>query len=300
MVRSSNQRLLGILAIAAAATMWGTVGPIVQAYPHDAAFPYATARNVFGILTLWFMVSLHRQRTRYSRADIPGLLMGGVGTACFMPFYTLGFQRTGVAIAAIVAIGSAPLFTGVVGRVVFGRVPARPWFIGTALAVVGLVLLNAPSGDTKVNLLGIGFAMCAGIAYAFQASGMEMLSRRHSPVQSVAPIWTLATILQAPIAVGHDFSWLRDPMLFAGAVYGGVLTVAITFSMFTWGITHVGSATAVTVGLMEPITAAALGILVLGETVSTLGLAGIAVVLGGLVVVSLPERTSPRQVLVEP
>lgn len=295
-----NHRLTGILAIGVAATMWGTVGPLVQAYPKDAAFPFASMRNLFGVLALWAMVALQRQRSSYTRQDLPGLLMGALGTACFMPLYTLGLQRAGVAIAAIVAVGSAPLFTGTLGRILFRHVPARAWFLGTGLAVVGLVLLNFPSGDTTVSVLGIGFALCAGLAYGLQANGMEMLSRRHSPMQSVAPIWTLATVLQAPITVGHDFSWLGKPLLLAGAVYGGVFTVALTFSMFAWGIQRVGSATAVTVGLMEPITAAALGILVLGETVSTLGLLGIAVVLAGLVVVALPDRTSPRAVLVEP
>lgn len=291
---------MGILAVGSSAAMWGTVGPLVQAYPKDAAFPFASMRNLFGIVALWLMVSFMRRRTTYTRKDLRGLLLGGVGTAAFMPCYTMGFQRTGVAIAAIVAIGSAPVFTGIVGRIVLGRVPARPWFVGTGLAIVGIVLLNAPSGETSVNLVGIAFAIGAGVSYGFQATGMELLSQRHSPVQSVAPIWTLATVLQAPIAIGHDFSWLQQPILLAGALYGGIFTVAITFSLFTWGIQRVGSATAVTVGLMEPITAAALGVTVLGESIDPLGVVGIVVVLAGLVVVSLPERTSPRSVIVEP
>ena len=297
MLHSRNQRLLGILAVASAATLWGTVGPVVQQYPKDAAFPFAMVRNLIAVAALWFMAQLQNQHSSYTRADLRGLIMGGVGTACFMPFYTLGFQNSGVAIAAILAVGSAPVFTGIIGRVAFGRVPARAWFFGTGVAVVGLVLLNAPSGDTHANIAGLGFALAAGLAYGFQATGMELLSARHSPVRSVAPIWTLATILQAPIAIGHDFTWLSEPKLFAGVVYGGVLTVALTFSMFTWGITRIGAPTAVTVGLLEPITAASLGILVLGETMTGLGYVGMVLVLCGLVVVSLPERTSPRSVL---
>lgn len=297
---AKNQRLLGILAVGTAASMWGTVGPVVQLYPEGTAFQYAAMRNLFGIAALWLMVALLKQRTKYTKQDVWPMLLGGVGTAAFMPFYTLGFQRAGVAIAAIVAIGSAPIFTGIVARVLFKRTPGKPWFIGTGLAVFGVALLNFPSGDSQVHIDGVLFATVCGLAYAFQATGMEMLGKRHHPVQSVAPIWTVGTILQAPIVFGKDFSFLSDPLLLAGTVYGGVFTVAITFSMFTWGIARVGSATAVTVGLMEPITAAALGVTLLGETIAPVGVIGIVSVLAGLIVVSRPDNTSPRSVLVEP
>ena len=298
--QQGGKRLQGILMVGLAATMWGTVGPVVQLYPEGTAFQFATMRNLFGILALWLMVAVQRRHSRYTRQDVLPILVGAVGTACFMPFYTLGFQRTGVAVASVLAIGAAPLFTGIVGRIAFGRAPGRQWFLGTGLAVAGLVGLNWPSGGTTVNGAGVLFALGAALSYAFQATGMELMSRRHSPVQSVAPIWTLATILQAPICIGRDFSFLGDPLLLAGTVYGGVLTVAITFSMFTYGMARIGSSTAVTVGLMEPITAAALGVLLLGEHLTALGYAGIVFVLAGLVVVSRPERMPARAILVEP
>lgn len=300
MEQQGSQRLRGILAVGTAATLWGTVGPLVQLYPAGTAFQYATMRNLFGDLALWILVMLQRQRTRYTRADLRPILIGAVGTACFMPFYAMGFERTGVAVASVLAIGAAPLFTGVVGRIVFGRVPGRQWFLGTGLAVAGLVGLNWPSGGTTVNLVGVCFALGAAVGYALQATGMELMSQRHSPFQSVAPIWTTATILQAPICLGRDFGFLSQPALLAGTVYGGVLTVAITFAMFTYGLSRIGSSTAVTVGLMEPITAATLGVLVLGEHLSLLGAAGIVLVLAGLVVVSRPERMPAQAILVEP
>ena len=297
---SSQHRAAGIAAVATAAVLWGTVGPIASLYPEGTAFQFATMRNLVGIMLLWTLVALSKNKRRYQRKDLFPLMLGGIGTAGFMPFYTLGFQRAGVAVAAIVAIGSAPIFTGIVARVLFKRTPGRPWFIGTGLAVVGVVLLNLPSGDTQVNLAGVLFASVCGFAYALQATGMELLSRRHHPVQSVAPIWTLGTIIQAPIVFGRDFSFLGDPLLLAGTIYGGVFTVAITFSMFTYGLSKIGAPTAVTVGLMEPITAAVLGVTLLDERIAPLGFVGIAIVLAGLVVVSRPEDTSPRSVIVEP
>lgn len=295
---TKNHRLSGILAIAAAATMWGTVGPVVQLFPEGTAFQYATLRNVFGVIALWIMVGLSKDRRRYEKRDVFPILVGGIGTACFMPMYTLGFQRTGVAVASMLAIGAAPLFTGLLGRVAFGRRPERNWFIGTGLAVIGIAALNAPSEGTTIKLAGALFSLGAAFSYTLQATGMEMSTKRLSAVQCVAPIWTIGMLLQAPLVIGRDFSFLSDPILLAGVVYGGIFTVAISFSMFTWGIARVGAATAVTVGLMEPITTATLGVTVLGEHLPALGFVGIVFVLAGLLVVSRASKTPP--IVIEP
>ena len=68
------------------------------------------------------------------------------------------------------------------------------------------------------------------------------------------------------------------------------MTVAFAYAFFTFGISRIGAATAVTVGLMEPLTASILGILVLGETVSAVGIAGSVLILAGLVIVSRPPK----------
>ena len=287
---SSQHRAVGIAAVATAAVLWGTVGPIASLYPEGTAFQFATMRNLVGIMLLWTLVALSKNKRRYQRKDLFPLMLGGIGTAGFMPFYTLGFQRTGVAIASVLAIGAAPIFTGIVGRIVLGRVPSRNWFIGTGLAVIGIVGLNWPSQGTSVQVAGAFFALMAALSYALQATGMEMMGNRLSAVQSVAAIWTVGTILQFPIVIGRDFTFLAEPILLIGVIYGGIFTCAISFSMFTWGIARIGAPTAVTVGLMEPITTTALGVFVLNEVLTSIGVVGIVFVLAGLVVVSRQEQ----------
>jgi DME family drug/metabolite transporter len=249
-------------------------------------------RNLVGIMLLWTLVALSKNKRRYQRKDIFPLMLGGIGTAGFMPFYTLGFQRTGVAIASVLAIGAAPIFTGIVGRIVLGRVPSRNWFIGTGLAVIGIVGLNWPSEGTSVQVAGAFFALMAALSYALQATGMEMMGNRLSAVQSVAAIWTVGTVMQAPIVIGRDFTFLTEPILLIGVIYGGIFTCAISFSMFTWGIARIGAPTAVTVGLLEPITTTALGVFVLNEVLTSIGIVGIVFVLAGLVVVSRRDEQS--------
>lgn len=288
--KRSDGRSLGIAAVALGTILWGTVGPVVKLFPEGTAFQYSLVRNLSGTTALWLMVLFSKNKKRYTKQDIIPILVAGTGAALFFPLYIKAFELTGVGVAAVVSIGVAPIFVGMIAWIALKQPPGKQWAIGTLIAVSGVVALNWPSGDSTVNVLGIGFALAAAFGYSLQATGMGMISKRHTPFQCVAPMFTIGTIFQAPLSYGKDFSFLQDPVLLLGALYGGVVTVALAYAFFIYGIARIGAATAVTVGLMEPLTASILGVVLLGETVSAVGLIGSVLILAGLVVVSRPPK----------
>ena len=294
--KRSDGRALGISAVALGTIIWGTVGPVVRLFPEGTEFQYSLIRNLTGVSALWLFVLFSKDKRRYTKQDIVPILVGGIGATLFFPFFILAFQLTGVGVAAVVSIGVAPIFVGLIAWIALKQPPGKQWAIGTVIAVSGVVALNWPSGDNTVSFLGVAFAMAAAFGYSMQATGMGMISKRHTPFQSVAPMFTIGTILQAPLSYGRDFSFLQDPVLLLGVLYGGVVTVAIAYAFFIYGISRIGAATAVTVGLMEPLTASILGVLLLGETVSIVGLVGSVLILAGLVVVSKPPK-EPAQLV---
>ena len=283
-------RVLGISAVALGTIIWGTVGPVVRLFPEGTEFQYSLIRNLTGTTALWLFVLFSKKKKRYTKQDIVPILVAGAGAALFFPLFILSFQLTGVGVAAVVSIGVAPIFVGLIAWIALKQPPGKQWAIGTLIAVTGVVALNWPSGDNTVNVLGIGFALAAAFGYSMQATGMGMISKRHTPFQCVAPMFTIGTICQAPLSYGKDFSFLQDPLLLIGALYGGIVTVALAYAIFIYGIARIGAATAVTVGLMEPLTASILGVVLLGETVSAVGLIGSVLILAGLVVVSRPPK----------
>jgi DME family drug/metabolite transporter len=288
--KRSDGRSLGISAVALGTILWGTVGPVVRLFPEGTEFQYSLIRNFSGICALWLMVLFSKNKRRYTKEDVVPILVGGTGAALFFPLFIMAFRLTGVGVAAVVSIGVAPIFVGLIAWIALKQPPGKQWVIGTLIAVAGVVALNWPSGDNTVSFLGVAFAMAAAFGYSMQATGVGMISKRHTPFQSVAPMFTIGTIFQAPLSYGRDFSFLLDPVLLLGALYGGVVTVAFAYALFTFGIARIGAATAVTVGLMEPLTASILGVLWLGETVSVVGLIGSVLILAGLVVVSRPPK----------
>jgi DME family drug/metabolite transporter len=294
--KRSDGRTLGIFAVALGTIIWGTVGPVVKLFPEGTEFQYSLIRNLTGVSALWLFVLFSKDKRRYTKQDIVPILVGGIGATLFFPFFILAFQLTGVGVAAVVSIGVAPIFVGLIAWIALKQPPGKQWAIGTVIAVSGVVALNWPSGDNTVSFLGVAFAMAAAFGYSMQATGMGMISKRHTPFQSVAPMFTIGTILQAPLSYGRDFSFLQDPVLLIGVLYGGIVTVAVAYAFFIYGISRIGAATAVTVGLMEPLTASILGVVLLGETVSAVGIAGSILILAGLVIVSRPPK-EPAQLV---
>ena len=288
--KRSDGRALGISAVALGTILWGTVGPVVRLFPEDTEFQYSLIRNFSGTTALWLMVLFSKNKKRYTKQDVVPILVGGTGAALFFPLFILAFQLTGVGVASVVSIGVAPIFVGLIAWIALKQPPGKQWAYGTLVAVTGVVALNWPSGENTVNVLGIGFALAAAFGYSMQATGMGMISKRHTPFQCVAPMFTIGALLQAPLSYGKDFSFLQDPVLLLGALYGGIVTVALAYAFFIYGIARIGAATAVTVGLMEPLTASILGVVLLGETVSAVGLIGSVLILAGLVVVSRPPK----------
>ncbi len=293
--KRSNGRALGISAVALGTIIWGTVGPVVRLFPAGTEFQYSLVRNLTGTSALWLLVLFSRNKKRYTKQDIVPILVGGTGAALFFPLFILAFQLTGVGVAAVVSIGVAPIFVGLIAWIALKQPPGKQWAIGTLIAVTGVVALNWPSGNNTASILGVAFAIAAALGYALQATGMGMISKRHTPFQCVAPMFTIGTLFQAPLSFGRDFSFLQDPVLLMGAFYGGIVTVALAYAVFIYGIARIGAATAVTVGLMEPLTASILGVLILGETVSAIGIVGSALILTGLVVVSRPPKQKQAQ-----
>ena len=292
--KRSNGRAIGISAVALGTIIWGTVGPVVKLFPEGTEFQYSLVRNLSGTTALWLFVLLSKNKKRYTKQDIVPILVAGTGAALFFPLFILAFQLTGVGVAAVVSIGVAPIFVGLIAWIALKQPPGKQWAIGTLIAITGVVALNWPSGNNTVNVLGIGFALAAAFGYSLQATGMGMISKRHTPFQCVAPMFTIGTIFQAPLSYGKDFTFLQDPVLLMGALYGGIVTVALAYAVFIYGIARIGAATAVTVGLMEPLTASILGVVLFSETVSTIGIVGSVLILAGLVVVSRPPKTDSR------
>jgi DME family drug/metabolite transporter len=192
-----------------------------------------------------------------------------------------GISLTGVALGTISAIGSLPVWAGLVD-LAFGKRPDARWLGATALAVAGCALLVGSRGSLSVDPLGVLLCIVAGgglVAFTTVAKGM-LEERPHAIVMGVT--FALGAVLLSPALLLSDPSWVLTPTGLAVALELGLGATALAYILFAHGLSKVRVSTAATLSLAEPLTAVLLGVFVLGERVSPAALGGMALLVLGL------------------
>ncbi|WP_233160230.1 DMT family transporter [Pseudonocardia sp. MH-G8] len=290
MERQKNR--FGVPLVLLAGVLWGTVGP-AQLLAGAAAGPAALggARILVGGLVLAAVVlatDAGSFRLLTGRAW-PAVLAASAATATFQAAFMTSVATTGAAVATALTFGVAPVATGICERAATGTRLTRRWVAGTGCAVIGCVLVVAPAEGVRVDLGGAALGVLAGACFGVYTVSAKRLIQHGVPMPAAVAVtllvggavlapWTLAALPA-----------LTTPRGLALVVWLGPVTAAAAYWFFVTGLRRVSAATAGTLSLVEPLVAAALAVLLLGERLSAPVTAGAVLLLGGLVVVSWPR-----------
>jgi drug/metabolite transporter, DME family len=286
MVGEGRGAALSALLVVAGTGLFGTVGTARVLGPAIPAPSIAAGRlGASAVLLVALALLAGRAAAMRHAAARPMVYVAGAGQAGFQVCFLAAVEQIGVATGTLVAIGCTPIVAGLVTR------QATPsWFAATALSVLGLVLLVG--GDTgAVDPLGLASALGAAVSYA-----TYIVATRRLVATGTAGIGVLATVFAVSGTALLPFLLLTDP----GALWtdAGMLTVlylalvptVLAYALFNAGLRGVPASTAATLGLTEPVVAAGLGVLVLGERLGATGLLGAGLVLVGLFVLVSRQR----------
>jgi DME family drug/metabolite transporter len=297
------------LLVVIAAICFGTTGTALSFAPDGASPSSAGAVRILvgGLLLAVIVFTRSASRrgappTDAARGRVPTVvlvLIGATAIVAYQPTFFLGTTRAGVAVGTIIALGSAPVFTGVLEWIVTRRFPGRVWTIATLVAGVGVALLGGTldGGASSVDGLGILGALAAGVSYAVYALVAKLLiARGAESTWTMGALFGTAAVLSVPIALATDLSWLASPAGLATAAWLGIVTTAVAYVLFGRGLVGLSASTAATLTLAEPLTAALLGVLLLGESLGASAVAGVVVLAVAIVVLVVPwgRFSSPR------
>ncbi len=284
--------------ILGAAVLWGTVGP-AQALAGTSLGPAALGgwRLLVGGAVL---AALAR---RHLRALLPAMRQGlarpllicAAATGIFQAAFLYSTARTGAALATVVALGIAPVATGLIARSVNGERLTRTWLVSTSAAVAGCALLLAPTG-AGVDAVGLLAATVSGICYGLYTVYAKQLTTDHPHVHLPA-VSALSLLLGAvPLMpwMVTDTAALTQPAALYLIAWLGLVTTALAYWLFSVGIPSTSAAAVGTLSLAEPLAASFLGLFVLHEHLTTTTALGSLLILGGLIAACLPaSRVRP-------
>ena len=283
------------LQVLLAALCFGTTGT-AQALGPEGASPLTVGgmRVLLGAALLLVAI-------RFAAAGAGGrlargpLVVGGLGVAGYQLCFFAAVEDTGVAVGTVAALGSAPAFAGLGGWLVDRTWPGRAWAIATALAAVGVALMALSGAAAEVSPPGVALALGAGASYAvFTLSSKRLLDAGAGVERVMAGVFTLGAVLLLPVLVVGDLTWLTQGGGIAMALWLGAVPTALAYILFARGLRVLPASEVATLTLAEPVTATALGALVLAERPGTTAVVGIAFVVAGLVVLAVRgERADP-------
>ncbi|MGD9702542.1 MAG: DMT family transporter [Acidimicrobiia bacterium] len=290
-----------VAAVVAAAALFGTTGTAQELGP-DGTTPLGlgSLRILIGTMALWLLAARSiRSLRRLDRNGWIFVAIGGIGVAGYQPTFLAGTERSGVALGTVVALGSGPVFAGLVDVVRTRRMPPSTWLAATATSITGGVLLvSSGGGAARFDLVGILAALAAGASYALYADTTKrLIISGVGSTAALAASFTVGTVLLLVLAAGEPFGWVGTPGGLALLGHLGLVTIGVAYWLYGYGLRHVPVPKAVTLTLAEPVTAAMLGVVVLDERIAPLGWAGIALVLAGLALAARdPERRAEEDV----
>lgn len=297
-----------VLAVLLAAVCFGTTGSARALADVEAgALSVGAARILIGggllALVAWL---LSRRRSAEptaaprggARRGLPAPLviaLGAAGVVAYQPLFFLGTETNGVAIGTIVALGSAPVLTGVADWALSRRFPGWIWVVATAVATIGVVLLSGITAGSTGSVSGVGLlaSLGAGASYAaYTLAGKALLDRGWSSTSTMGVLFGWAAAASLPLLLLSGPSWLVTPEGALLALWLGIVTTTVAYVLFGWGLARLSPATVSTLTLAEPLTATLLGLLVLGETLDATATAGLVVLALGILVLAVPRRRS--------
>ena len=289
----------GVLQVAIAGTLWGTIGPatailftLATTTPLSISFlRVLIAAPIMGTVA-WHM--LGAQLFKVGRREMAVMVIIGVLTGISQTCYLIGISLAGVTIPTLIAVCIAPVSVAVMSLVLgYERFNAKVMtallfaLIGTGL-VVGIEPGVTPSNNL---LLGVVFSLVSGLTYAgIIICGRFLMGRNVHPLQvnSISLVVNcllllLVGLLTSTLHTSYPaVGWLV--FLFLGAVPTTLGYILFLSGMRTTPATITGIIT-----LLEPVTAALLAWAFFGERLTALGVVGAVLLLGAIVVLARGE-----------
>jgi drug/metabolite transporter (DMT)-like permease len=208
-----------------------------------------------------------------------------------------GLARTTVAHASLMVAGLPILLA--IGAAAFARerLARREWgALAASTAGGSLIAFGARAGASSGStLLGDGLVLVSLLAAVAWVLLSKRLTRRYpASLVSVATIWT-GTVLLAAWSLARDGpppvtlkteTWLA-------LLAQGVLPTMVATSLWNWGVARVPAGRAGVFVNLEPIVGAALGMLVLGEVLEPLAIAGGVLIIGAATAMAASGSQTP-------
>jgi drug/metabolite transporter, DME family len=285
--------------VVAASVLFGTSGTARSFLPDDApSLGIAALRLLIGAAPLMlFAFFMHRSSFRRPNRQI---VVAGCAMGLFQVLFFQSISLTGVAVGTMVTIGSGPIVATAVESIV-GKKVSLTMVSGVAVALVGLSILvlgSSAGAGKEISIQGIMSGVGAGACYAaYTHISKGLLTLGWSGAWVMAQSFSVSALVCSALLFTVPMQWLSSTQSVIAVVYLGIATIAIPYLLYALSLARLTSAVVVTLTLIEPVTATALGAFFLNENITIVSWMGAAIVVLGLIYTGMTSERHQETVL---
>ena len=250
-------------------------------------------RALFG-LPLLLLVAL-AERRRHGPLPVRArrfAVVAGIFFAGDLLFWHQAIEFVGAGLATVLG-NLQVLVVGVVAWLVFGERPSRATLIAVPVVLVGVVLISGVVGEGAYGanpalgvVLGFATALCyAGYLLLIRVGGRDP-QRPAGPV-AIATIGTAIVASATGLLVG-DLDLTPPLASLAWLAVLGVTSQSIGYLCISLALPRLPAVVTSIILLVQPVLTMGLSVVLLGERPSGPQLAGVALVIGGIAVATVP------------
>lgn len=301
---AAKSKRWGMFFVLAAAVIWGTTGTAATYAPNVSPLAIgAAAMGIGGLLQAcmaWRQIK--RDRLLLNKQWVL-VLLGAVSVTIYPLAFYSSMHLAGVTIGTVVTIGSAPLLSALIERVFDQRPLTKKWMLGASLGLAGTILLcvaesvghipSTANSSALESVLGVVLGLVAGVTYALYSWTAHKLMRKGMASSSAMGVtFGIGGLLLMPVLVITGGTLLDSWSNAAVGIYMALIPMFLGYVLFGRGLARIHASTATTLSLIEPVVAAVLAVILVGERLPTSGWVGVALVVACLVVLTSPSSAA--------
>jgi len=277
-----KERFSGYGEIIIAAILWSMVGVIAKQIQGMSPQAIIFYRICFA-LVIFFIALLVSGKLKAIKlcGNVSYLFLFGILQVATMLAYFISIMNASVSIAVLL-LSTAPVYITIFSPWLLKEKIKTRGIIALVLSILGILLIVDPGKlDFNPSSIGILAGVASGILYAFQ-----VMTSKHTKYSGYAQaFWSflIATLILMPVGL-VPVEVVSNNLLYLMflAIFPTILSVSLYFN----GLKKVKAQNASILGLIEPLSAVILAVLILNENISTLEMIGGALILAGAALIT--------------
>ena len=282
------------LYIITSAVFWGLIGLFVRTLAAQG-FTSMQIVSIRAVVSAFLMAlilcKMGVQHFKINFKTMLPLVGMGIVSLTFSNFcYFNCIELSSLAVAALL-LYTAPIFVMLMSLVLFGESFnfAKGFVLGATFLGCAFVT-GAFDSEVSLSLAGLLFGLGSGIGYALYSIFGKYAIRNYSTLTITTYAFIFASISSIPLAnFTSDLKYFDITTIWAALGLAALSTV-IPYLLYTWGLEEVEAGRASILATVEPLVAAAVGIVIFSEPVTLHKLIGTLLICSSIILLNMPKK----------